>query len=158
VGSNGGISTTAPGSCDQACVDLGSAGLYLKLFTLHGRLSLAVYAVAFSPDGTLVATGSEDKSARVFEARTGREVARLALGEPVRRVDLVSGGRSLRAVSGEVDLRITKDLIRVSDLIAEACSKLDRNLTREEWAIYLGGLPYRESCQQLNPGVVGKRK
>jgi len=37
-----------------------------------------LFAVAFSPDGTLVATGSGDKTARVFEARTGREVARLA--------------------------------------------------------------------------------
>ncbi len=36
-----------------------------------------VYAVAFSPGGALVATGSQDETARVFEARTGREVARL---------------------------------------------------------------------------------
>jgi roadblock/LC7 domain-containing protein len=117
-----------------------------------------VSAVAFSPDGTLVATHSGDNTARVFEARTGREVARLALGELVQRVDFVSGGRFLRAVSGETDLHITQDPIQVPDLIAQACSKLDRNLTREEWTTYLFGLPYRETCRQLNPAASGKQK
>ncbi len=117
-----------------------------------------VFAVAFSPDGTLVATGSWDKTARVFEARTGREVARLALGEWVRRVDFLAGGRFLRAVSGESDLRITQDFVRPSDLIADACSKLDRNLTPAEWTTYLGNLPYRKTCEQLNPAAVGKQK
>ncbi len=36
-----------------------------------------VYAVAFSPDGTRVATASSDRTARVFDAATGTELARL---------------------------------------------------------------------------------
>ena len=36
-----------------------------------------VRAVAFSPDGTRVATGSDDGSARVFDAATGAEISRL---------------------------------------------------------------------------------
>jgi WD40 repeat protein len=126
-------------------------------FQIPGEHAANLSAVTFSPGGTLVATGSVDKTARVFEARTGREVARLSLGELVRCVDFVSGGRFLRAVSGEEDLHITQDPIRIPDLIADACSKLDRNLTREEWTTYLGGLPYRESCPQLNPAA-GQRK
>jgi WD40 repeat protein len=39
-----------------------------------------VYAVAFTPDGTRVATASADKSARVFDAATGHELARLDHG------------------------------------------------------------------------------
>jgi hypothetical protein len=53
---------------------------------------------------------------------------------------------------------ITQDLVRASDLIADACSKLDRNLTREEWSNFLGALPYRETCPQLNPAVQPKQK
>ncbi len=36
-----------------------------------------VGSVAFSPDGQWVATGSRDSTARVFDAATGRELARL---------------------------------------------------------------------------------
>ena len=39
-----------------------------------------VYAVAFSPDGTRVATGSGDNSARVFDAASGAEISRLDHG------------------------------------------------------------------------------
>src|SRR4051794_13797375 len=45
-----------------------------------------VYALAFSPDGTLLATGcdkgEQGTPARVFETRTGREVSRLWEWEP----------------------------------------------------------------------------
>jgi WD40 repeat protein len=115
-------------------------------------------AVVFSPDGRLVATRSADNTARAFEAGTGREVARLALGEPVRDVDFVSKGRFLRAVSGTTNLLITEAPVGASDLIVDACSKLDRNLTRKEWTTYLGALPYRETCQQLNPAIQSKQR
>jgi WD40 repeat protein len=117
-----------------------------------------VSAVAFNPDGTLVATGSRDKTARVWEARGGREVARLMLNAPVLGVDFVSQGRLLRTASGTNDILIIQDPVRAPDLIAEACSKLDRNLTRAEWTAYLGGLPYRETCPQLNPVAQSKPK
>ena len=42
--------------------------------------------VAFSPDGTLVAAASDDRSARVFDAATGAEVSRLNYGGPVNVV------------------------------------------------------------------------
>jgi len=110
-----------------------------------------VFAAAFSPDGTLVATGSVDKTARVFEARTGREIARLALGDTVWSAKFVSAGRLLRCISGDTDLHVTQDFVYTSDLVADACSKLDRNLTPEEWKTHLGAVPYRKTCEHLNP-------
>jgi WD40 repeat protein len=47
------------------------------LVTFAGHDS-AVYAVAFSPDGTLVVSGVLDETARVWEAATGRERVVLA--------------------------------------------------------------------------------
>ena len=44
--------------------------------TLHGHMS-ALYCVAFSPDGSRIATGSVDKSIRIWNATTGEEVGRL---------------------------------------------------------------------------------
>jgi len=111
----------------------------------------SVKAVAFSPDGTLVATGSRDQTAHVFEPRTGREIARLPFGERVLHVAFASGGRFLRAVTGTTDLLTTQDPIFPADLITDACPKLDRNLTPDEWTTYLGNLPYRKTCEHLKP-------
>ena len=48
--------------------------------------SVAVRAVAFSPDGRWLVSASEDKTARVWEAATGREVARLTHDDIVTAV------------------------------------------------------------------------
>jgi WD40 repeat protein len=117
----------------------------------------SVISVAFSPDGALLATGSQDKIARVFEARTGREVARVPFDQSIQQLAFVSPC-FLRAVTGETSLQITQDPVCASDLVAEACSKLTRNLTRDEWKDHLGVLHYRETCQQLNPAVAHKHQ
>ena len=111
-----------------------------------------VNAVAFSPDGRWVATGSDDKTARVFEAATGKERSRLELNRPVRALWLSRDGRQLLTVShaaSGLDLVLASHLLRPEDLTHEACSRLTRNLTSEEWKQYLGGEPYRQTCPNL---------
>jgi hypothetical protein len=39
-----------------------------------------------------------------------------------------------------------RHLWRAEDLIAEACARLDRNLTDAEWRQYLSDEPYRKTC------------
>ena len=57
-----------------------------------------IYGVAFSPDGRLALSGSLDKSARLWDVQTAKEVLRLEghLG-PVRSVALAADG--LRALA-----------------------------------------------------------
>ena len=43
------------------------------LFTLYGHMG-TVQSVTFSPDGTRIVTGSQDKTAKVWDARTGMPV------------------------------------------------------------------------------------
>jgi dipeptidyl aminopeptidase/acylaminoacyl peptidase len=65
-----------------------------------------VDAVAFSADGKLVATGSEDKTARVFAATTGRELLRLAHQASVDAVAFSADGKLLATGSRDNTARV----------------------------------------------------
>ncbi len=114
-------------------------------------------AGAFSPNGNWLATGGWDGIARVWNPATGQEIARMvhedgavdrAVHEGVAVVVAFSpDGRWL--VTGSADDTVRMWLWRPEDLIAEACTRLPRNLTREEWQTYLPDDPYRPTCPNL---------
>ncbi len=107
-----------------------------------------VYSVAFSPDGRWVVSGRADGTARVWEAATGREVSRMTHEDEVWSVAFSPDGRYV--ASGSWDGTIIIAVYRPEDLIADACARVSRNLTREEWAQYIGDLlPYQAVCLNL---------
>jgi WD40 repeat protein len=61
----------------------------------------AVRAVAFSPDGTRVATASDDCSARVFDAASGSEISRLDHDWAVTAVAFSPDGTRVATASGD---------------------------------------------------------
>jgi WD40 repeat protein len=69
------------------------------------RHSKAVYAVAYSPDGKQIASGSEDKTIKIWDAETGHLIKTLSGHEgAVRSVVYGSNGKAI--VSGSVDQTI----------------------------------------------------
>src|SRR5919197_217415 len=106
-----------------------------------------VTAVAFHPGGKLVAVGSIDGQVRFFDPKTGASVGRpLDEGNlPVWQVAfspngklLAVGGFQTRAMLWEIDPAIWR---------RRACAIAGRNLTREEWKLYLPpGKAYRGTC------------
>ena len=66
----------------------------------------AVWAVAFSPDGAWVATGSSDGSARVFDAATGVARARLDHGRAVWAVAFSPDGAWVATGSSDGSARV----------------------------------------------------
>ncbi|WP_316191849.1 MULTISPECIES: WD40 repeat domain-containing protein [unclassified Bradyrhizobium] len=67
------------------------------------RIAHASYAIlsdAVSPDGQIFASGSSDQTARLWDLRTGKELARLLHNSPVRAVKFSPNGRVLVTESG----------------------------------------------------------
>lgn len=86
-----------------------SDGVRANVSDLHGNVltvlrghTAGVTAVRFSPDGKLVATGSEDSTARVWDARTGQQIAEYtAHGGTVNWVEFSPDGKRLVTASDD---------------------------------------------------------
>jgi WD40 repeat protein len=108
-----------------------------------------VLPLAFSEDGCWLASGHTNGTIRVWEVASGREFATIEEHhEVVRALDFGPDGR-LASASDEGTLRLW--LVRPADVTAEACARLTRNLTQQEWLRYLGDEPYRRTSPEL-PG------
>jgi WD40 repeat protein len=100
------------------------------------RLDGPAGSLLFSADGRFVAAGG-----RVWEAATGREVARVD-----GTIVAFSPDQALLVTAGE-PTRVWR--WRPDDLMATACERLPRNLTAAEWRDFLGAEPYRKTCARL---------
>lgn len=130
---------------DDGTVRLWSENEEKTLFTLGGRIN----AVAFSPDGARIATASSDKTARVWDLPTARQVARIDQAADVLDVAFSPDGKFLATASDDNYAGIWP--LDATDLAADTCSRLSRNLTQEEWRSFLGDRPYDHTCPEL-PG------
>lgn len=109
-------------------------------------------ALAFSPDSRFLATGSVDTTLRIFKAKTGEEISRRSLGGTVTAVSFPRDSPYLVTASRSPDgtFTIKKELYRSEDLIADACSRVTRNLSLDEWNSYVGKeVPYHRTCSKL---------
>jgi hypothetical protein len=108
----------------------------------------AVEDVVYSPGGKYLATASGDNTLRVWEAQTGEEVARMTHEEGgVTDVAFSPDGKYLATAGFDNTARVWYR--RPEDLIYEACARLTRNLTKNEWQVYLPDEPPRKTCRNL---------
>jgi WD40 repeat protein len=90
-----------------------STGLYLMDWAdqqnlLYIKTNSVVVSTAFSPNGTLVASGESDGLVRLWDPVTGAEVAELSghLFKPVRQVVFSADGTRLASVSDDKTVRV----------------------------------------------------
>jgi WD40 repeat protein len=96
-----------------------------------------------------VASGSWDGTARIWEATTAKELARLVHDAGVTSVAFSPNGEYL--LSGSADHTTRLWIWQPSDLIAYVCAYVPRNLTHAKWKQYIGdALPYQAICDNLS--------
>jgi WD40 repeat protein len=81
-------------ACIAAIVSTSPAGLFAAdtvYRVLKGHMNI-VHSVAFSPDGTLVASGSADKTVKIWDVKTGKVTRTLLHGDAVQAVRFSPSG------------------------------------------------------------------
>src|SRR5262249_49633389 len=112
-----------------------------------------VRAIAFSPDGRLLASGSDDGTVRLWDI-----VRRQPLGEPLKghtayvlSVAFSPDGKLL--ASGGLDGTLRLWDVDPASWGRRLCRLANRNLSMSEWRQYIGpNVPYRPTCPDLPPG------
>ena len=117
-----------------------------------------VWVVAFSPDGKYFATASDDNTAGVWDRVTGAEITRISHDGWVFDVAISADGKYLATTSQDKTARV--HLFKAGALVKEACRRLRRNLTADEWERYmnLDLNKYHKTCDNLpvHPSVLAK--
>jgi hypothetical protein len=102
-----------------------------------------------SADGRWAAAGAGSAVVRLLDASTGREVAQfVAAADTIDELALSPDGNWLATAGGDGTVRLWR-LGPAEAMIADACARLPRNLTFDEWKRAFGNQPYRRTCPQL---------
>jgi WD40 repeat protein len=115
----------------------------LKTRLRHER---EVQTLRFSNEGSIVATVSEGH-VYIWNYSTGSLLSQLSGAGYVRDARFSPNGRYL--LTGSADGTAVAWLWKTEDMRVEACKRVPRNLTENEWQQYLGSEPYRKTCSNL---------
>lgn len=109
----------------------------------------SVNQVLFTSEKRLLLYGSADGSVTVWDFDTNEKITQMNYGDGrILQISFSSDKRYVISVSSNKSYRTW--LYRPEDLIADACTRLNRNLTLVEWEQYIGAsLSYEATCPNL---------
>jgi WD40 repeat protein len=107
-----------------------------------------VWAVAFSPDGSTLAAGVTDGTVWMWNLADPAHPALIATltgaQGHVFSVAFSPSGRTLAAASNDGTVHLWDTTPAAAK--ADVCAGAGQGLTRQEWASYIPGVPYRTPC------------
>ena len=108
-----------------------------------------VYFLAYSPDNRYVLSYEVNSDqAHIWEAAAGREIARVPHYGNLSSVAFSNDGQVVVTASADNSVSVWEYL--PEDLIADACLRVTRNLTKAEWEYYIGDTAsYQAVCPNL---------
>jgi len=109
-----------------------------------------VRILRFGPSGDALALGT-GTTIHVIDPRSAKTLGRIDLPDHLNALAWSPDGRTL--LTGSFDQTAALRSWQPTDLLAQACERLTRNLTRDEWRRHLGSLPYRATCARLTPAT-----
>jgi WD40 repeat protein len=104
-----------------------------------------VLSVAYSPDATRLLTAGFDASAALWDAETGRLVARVVTPALLAVAQFLGDGQSV-LIADAYERSVYRWDTRPGYAVDFACRVAGRDITQAEWAEQFGDRPFQETC------------
>jgi WD40 repeat protein len=118
-----------------------------KPVVLHGHEG-NIHALAIAPKGYWLAEGGEDDAVRLWDLNMPEMEPVVLRGHMGDVSTLAFDPRERYLATGSMDGTVLLWDLSIDNLVRSACRGAGRNLTREEWNLYLSTLKYRATCPE----------
>jgi WD40 repeat protein/DNA-binding SARP family transcriptional activator len=111
-----------------------------------------VPSLAYAPDSTILASGSDDGRVGLWDGRTGALLGTMLPGRPNTPVTVEFRPDGHTLLISSVDGAVYTWDTRPQHWVDHACAVAGRNLAQDEWRDAFGDRPYRRTCPQYPVG------